>query len=202
MLISIIHLTILFLGLGLANAQYDDDDARKCHTHKLTTPKRCPTILRCSNGGVFNYDSCLCDCYPSYTGDRCERVLCDKEPDFCIPNVLNRLCEINWTFYYLCPIKCGICPKRQSTVPMTTKCPLVVCLRHIWQRFVQMHVSKYTHGKSMWNTSLYKAGSSVLCTRTTGWLPIRGIEVSLSNSLWHVFGLFVNNINNNNNDED
>jgi hypothetical protein len=67
--------------------------------------------LTCLNGGVFNEKICACQCFPSYSGNTCEKISCDTlDPSSC-HTFAKGLCSIAIINDY-CP---KLCEKQCNT---------------------------------------------------------------------------------------
>jgi hypothetical protein len=71
----------------------------------------------CQNGGHFLNDKCQCECYPNYTGDLCQIILCNIDEPLLCSDLLIKDCSLSALFNF-CPILCQKCP--QGTVSTFT----------------------------------------------------------------------------------
>ena len=56
----------------------------------------------CFNGGIFSYQQCKCQCYPTYTGNSCETLMCNLQPNDCTKSFLSSQC-IDASIANYCP---------------------------------------------------------------------------------------------------
>jgi hypothetical protein len=80
--------------------------------------------FKCENGGSFNNKTCRCDCFPSYSGSRCENLVCSPDPSDC--NYSTKDCVVSLIRNY-CPNLCGMCPLSGPNSTNATQCENVSC---------------------------------------------------------------------------
>ena len=49
----------------------------------------------CQNGSYFLNDKCQCECYPNYTGDMCQIVLCNIDQPLLCSDLLIKDCSLS-----------------------------------------------------------------------------------------------------------
>jgi len=67
----------------------------------------CITIFSCEHDGKFDYNTCACDCFPAYSGPRCEITNCDLEPVKCQLDFSPELCASQPVLRSYCPKMCN-----------------------------------------------------------------------------------------------
>lgn len=94
-----------------------------CDRCPAANPK-CPSFKQCV-GGYFSNDTCACMCYPNWSGELCEQLMCNAtlEPPACA-NYTEMHCNFQEVYEY-CPVMCGSCNGTQS-VNMTNMVDLPV----------------------------------------------------------------------------
>ena len=65
----------------------------------------CSLTLECLNGGIFDTDSCKCECLPIYSGVNCEKANCADESLQCGTIFKVETCSSDATKFY-CPDLC------------------------------------------------------------------------------------------------
>jgi hypothetical protein len=80
--------------------------------------------FKCENGGSFNNKTCRCDCFPSYSGTRCENLVCSPDPSDC--NYSTNDCVVSLIRNY-CPNLCGRCPMSGPNSTNATQCENINC---------------------------------------------------------------------------
>jgi hypothetical protein len=85
---------------------------------------RCNCLpISCLNGGIFSNITCGCNCFPSYSGSRCETLNCNIADPASCRSYSPTLCTSSMISAY-CPTLCGRCGGSVVTVPPIVTTPL------------------------------------------------------------------------------
>ena len=78
----------------------------------------CASYLTCLNGGVFNTNTCVCQCFPNWTGVVCATLVCTKPDPVNCSNFISS-CAVSFIASY-CPNMCGLCSPTTTTTTTTS----------------------------------------------------------------------------------
>jgi hypothetical protein len=78
-------------------------------------------LLSCQNNGIFNNNTCVCDCFPSYSGKMCENLNCKKPDPLSCKSYSAGYCMSTYISSY-CPILCGKCSTAPPICPQILEC--------------------------------------------------------------------------------
>ena len=107
----------ILLLVFLIKTTYSDIPIQKACTQKT-----------CNNGGHFINDKCLCECYPNYSGDVCQNILCDVNPPLLCLDLSTKECLNSVALYHFCPLLCGKCSQNTTSThqAITTLSPTTI----------------------------------------------------------------------------